>query len=257
MDCPCEENLIRMRLETFGDIASMEFDLAQRRLTILHSGEIDAIDRCLQSLHLGAVLLHTDTATEQTNTLPAEEDRSQRSLLIRVLTINAVFFLLEIIAGLLYRSMGLVADSLDMLADALVYGMALAVVGASVSYKKRIAFASGCIQVGLALLGIAEVARRFVGAELFPSPLAMIIMSAFALGANVWCLILLQRSRSNEAHIRASVIFSANDVIINSGVILSGIIVWLTESRLPDLLIGCIVFLIVMRGAWRILQLSR
>jgi Co/Zn/Cd efflux system component len=36
--------------------------------------------------------------------------------------------------------MGLVADSLDMLADAFVYGLSLFAVGAAVSRKKRVCF---------------------------------------------------------------------------------------------------------------------
>ena len=82
-------------------------------------------------------------------------------------------------------------------------------------------------------------------------------MSALALIANAYCLWLLEQSRSKDAHIQASVIFSANDVIINLGVIISGLAVWYFESRLPDLIVGAIVFLIVIRGAIRILKLSR
>lgn len=40
-----------------------------------------------------------------------------------VLGINAAFFIIEMTAGWIVNSMGLIADSLDMLADASVYGL--------------------------------------------------------------------------------------------------------------------------------------
>jgi len=66
---------------------------------------------------------------------------------------------------------------------------------------------------------------------------------------------LLQKSKSKEAHMKASMIFTSNDVIINVGVVLAGILVLLTNSKYPDLIIGSIIFLIVTRGAFRILRL--
>lgn len=153
--------------------------------------------------------------------------------------------------------MGLVADSLDMLADALVYGMSLMAVGAVIAKKKRVALISGYLQILLATLGLSEVIRRFLGFEIMPEFKTMIIISLLALLANSICLWLLQRTKSKDAHIRASVIFSANDVIINIGVIIAALFVWWLESNIPDLIIGIVVFLVVIRGAIRILKLAK
>ncbi len=185
------------------------------------------------------------------------EDKRQRKALWAVLAINAALFIIEITFGLLSRSIGLVADSLDMMADALVYGMSLAVVGATVTRKKRVALWSGLLQLLLAAIGIAEVIRRFIGAEMMPDFRAMIGISLLALAANSVCLWLLQRMKSGDPHIKASVIFSANDVIINLGVIVAGLLVWWLDSRIPDLIVGVIVFLIVLSGAIKMLKLSR
>ena len=153
--------------------------------------------------------------------------------------------------------MGLFADSLDMLADALVYGMSLMAVGAVVSRKKKVAHISGYLQILLALMGLMEVVRRFIGFETVPEFKTIIIVSLLALVANSFCLWLLQRSKSDDAHIRASVIFSSNDVIINVGVIVSGLFVWWLDSAIPDLIIGTLVFMLVLRGAARILKLAQ
>jgi Co/Zn/Cd efflux system component len=135
--------------------------------------------------------------------------------------------------------------------------MSLAVVGAAVARKKRVALWSGLLEFLPAILGLTEVIRRFIGTEMMPDFRAMIGISLLALAANSVCLWLLQRMKSNDAHIRASVIFSANDVIINLGVIVAGLLVWLLDSRLPDLIVGVIVFLIVLCGAVKMLRIGK
>ncbi len=107
------------------------------------------------------------------------------------------------------------------------------------------------------MLGFIEVVRRFIGLERVPDFLTMVIVSIFALIANVICLYLLQKSKSKEAHMQASMIFTSNDIIINSSVIVAGFLVNWLDSSYPDLIIGAVVFIIVARGAFKILQLSR
>lgn len=210
----------------------------------------------LESLNLGTHLLSEETIDDDVKT-DTEEDKTQRKILIQVLVINAVFFVLETVFGYIADSMGLVADGLDMLADALVYGMSLAVVGATVRRKKRVAMWCGIIQLTLAVIGLWEVLRRFLGMEEMPHYIVMISVSGAALIANALCLWLLQRSHSIDAHMKASVIFSANDVIINLGVIAAALMVHFIGSGIPDLVVGLIIFCIVISGALRILKLSK
>ena len=95
--------------------------------------------------------------------------------------------------------------------------------------KKKVARLSGYFQLSLALLGIIEVTRRFIGSETMPDYRIMIGVSILALIANAVCLYILQKSKSKEAHMKASMIFTSNDVIINAGVILAGVLVLLTH----------------------------
>jgi Co/Zn/Cd efflux system component len=181
----------------------------------------------------------------------------ERRLLWAVLLINFAFFLVEAVSGAITGSMGLVADSLDMLADAFVYGLSLLAVGAAVVRKKQVARLAGYLQLTLALFGFGEVLRRFIGGGSIPDPWTMILVSILALAANAISYRLLTRTQSNEAHVRASMIFTSNDMIINAGVIAAGVLVHLLQSRIPDLVIGGIVFVIVLRGARDILRLAR
>lgn len=257
MDCASEEHLIRMKLESYRFIKHLDFDIANRMLVVLHEGNTDLIQAGLVQLNLNSKLISSEAVEDSSELLLPEVHGQERSLLRQVLIINFFFFMVEIITGVISNSMGLVADSLDMLADALVYALALFVVGKELSHKLRIAKVSGCLQLVLALFGFAEVIRRFSGYGENPNFKTMIVISLFALVGNAISLYLLQKSKSKEAHIQASMIFTSTDVIVNIGVIIAGSLVYVTSSSFPDLVIGAIVFGLVMVGSIRILKLSK
>lgn len=252
MDCPSEENMIRMKLNGLP-ISKMEFDIAARSLAVYHEGEAHTIAKVLEELKLGSTLVGSEVFT---GSVTSTDESDQRHLLWTILIINASFFILESISGLIAQSMGLVADSLDMLADAIVYALSLYAVGKAAEKKKNVARISGYFQFALAIFGLVEVIRRFIGSEEAPSYSTMVIVSLLALLANSISLYLMHRSKNREAHMQASLIFTSNDVIVNVGVIIAGGLVYKSGSALPDLIIGAIVFLLVSRGAYRILKLS-
>lgn len=253
MDCPSEENLIRMKLDGISSIAHLDFDIPNRKLTVFHTEQLPEIEAAIQELNLGGKKLSTEVTDQES----FEDNTKQRALLWSVLAINFAFFIIEMTTGLISKSMGLVADSLDMLADSFVYGISLLAVGSTIARKKKIATLAGYFQIILAILGFSEVIRRFIGVEELPQFGTMIIVSIFALIANGTCIYLLQKSKSKEAHMQASMIFTSNDVIINAGVIIAGLLVHWLDSGMPDLIIGVIVFALVIQGAVRILKLGK
>src|SRR6516165_7964385 len=183
------------------------------------------------------------------------EDSSeiQRHVLVLLLVINATMYFLEMAAGVLAHSTALLADSLDMLADAAIYGIALYAVGKPHSAKRRAAFTSGNFQGILGLMVVGEVIRHFLyGSE--PVSLVMIVGGAAALAANVSCLWLLRKQRRGEVHIRASWIFTRTDALANLGTILGGGLVFATESALPDLIVGAAISLAVLYGSFEIIR---
>ena len=165
-------------------------------------------------------------------------------------------FLIEAVLGVIAQSTGLIADSLDMLADAAVYGISLYVVGKGITRQARAATLSGWLQIILGVGVLFDVVRRhFLGSE----PQSILIMSVGlgALVANITCLLLISKHRNGGVHMRASWIFSTNDVIVNIGVIVSGALVWMLGSRYPDLLVGAVIATVVVRGGLKILQEAR
>lgn len=255
MDCSAEEQLLRMKLEGITQIRQLSFDLPGRKLEVFHSDDVQPIAEAIHELNLSDTYICSEDTTEEL--FSTDNDGQERKLLWYVLLINGFFFVLEMATGFISHSMGLVADSLDMLADALVYGLSLWAVGGTVLRKKKIAKISGYFQFTLAVLGFIEVVRRFFGYGEMPEFSTMIYISLLALIGNAASLVILRRTKSDGAHIQASQIFTANDVVINIGVMIAGGLVYFTESRLPDLIIGTIVFAIVVRGAFSILKLAK
>jgi len=176
------------------------------------------------------------------------EDEAQKRILYWLLGINFSMFIIELSIGLLADSTALIADSMDMFADAIVYAIGIYAIGKSIIHKANAARISGYFQLCLGLIILLDIGRRAVyGSE--PVSALMMSMGAVALVANVICLAIIRKHKNGEVHMRASWIFSANDVIANLGVIFAGLLVSLLDSRLPDLLIGFIVACVVLRGA--------
>ena len=183
-------------------------------------------------------------------------DREQSRVLWQLLAINGVLFVVELVVGWWAQSTGLIADSIDMLADATIYAIGLYAVGKAAAHKARAALLSGYFQGGLALLILVDILRRMIfGSE--PVSLLMMGMGVLALIGNVICLLLINRHKDGEVHMRASWIFSKNDVVANVGVIVAGALVLWTGSRWPDLIIGLLIVGVVLRGAMQIIAEAR
>jgi len=253
MDCAAEEQLVRRALEDEEGVRQLSFDLAARTLTVRHEGAPGLLSAKLGPLGLGAALSETGPAPP----IPegeATRNASEARTLGVLLAINGVMFLVELVAAWLAESTGLLADSLDMLADATVYGVALYAVGRAAALKRRAARLMGWLQVILALGVLGEVVRRLLLGSAPEAPLMMGI-ALLALAANVVCLLLIARNRHYGIHMMAVFICSANDVIANAGVIAAAVLVGRTGSNVPDLAIGTIIGVVVLVGGVRILRL--
>jgi len=180
-------------------------------------------------------------------------DKEQARTLIILLVINGLMFFAEITVGILADSTALIADSLDMLADASVYAIGLYAVGKTLGVKAKAAHLSGIFQIMLGIGVLLDIIRRAVlGSE--PEPNFMLVVGLIALVANSICLMLIHKHREGEVHMRASWIFSKNDVIANVGIIISALLVMLLDSRWPDLIIGVLIVAVVVRGGLSIIK---
>ncbi len=181
------------------------------------------------------------------------KNKEESRILIILLSINATMFFIEITLGIISESTALIADSLDMLADAAVYGIGLYAVGKAAIVKIKAAYISGIFQVLLGIIVFIDIVRRTIlGSE--PESILMISVGILALIANLICLQLISKHKDGEVHMRASWVFSKNDVIANLGIIFAGILVYLFDSRFPDIIIGLVISIIVIRGGIHIIK---
>jgi cation diffusion facilitator family transporter len=176
----------------------------------------------------------------------------QRRVLIIVLAINAVMFFAEFGAGLVAGSSALMADATDMLGDALVYGVSLYALSRSDTWKAGAALFKGVLILILGLSILVNVALK-IGSGVPPSSTLMLMFGGAALVANLVCLSLLWRFRSEDVNMASTFECSRNDVISGVGVLVAAGAVALTSSPWPDILIGAAMAAIILRSAVRVL----
>jgi Co/Zn/Cd efflux system component len=87
---------------------------------------------------------------------------AQRQVLSIALGLNAAMFVVGLVAGLIAQSTGLIADSLDMFADAVAYGIALSAFKRGTAFKARAAMVSGGVLLTLGIGVLLDSVRRGV-----------------------------------------------------------------------------------------------
>lgn len=183
-------------------------------------------------------------------------DPKQRRVLWIALALNLAMAVIGSVGGWMAQSTGVIADALDMLSDALAYGIALAAIGKGVAFKSRAAMVSGTVLMILGLGVLVEVGRRALqGSE--PVGLAMIVLATLSLAVNLTVLRMLRPFRQGEVHLRATWIFTRADVIANLGVITAAVLVLMTGSSIPDLVIGTAIGCYVVKEAAEVLSEAR
>lgn len=178
---------------------------------------------------------------------------AERRTLQIALVLNALMFVVGTAAGLWAQSTGLMADALDMLADAAAYALSLLAVTRGAQFKRYSARWTSATLLFLSVGIFGDVVRRFAfGSE--PLGGAMIAFSLLSLAVNVTVLRMLSKYREGEVHLRASWICTRADVIANFGVLASGLVVLATGWRYADLFAGVGIATYVAKEAveiWR------
>jgi cation diffusion facilitator family transporter len=170
-----------------------------------------------------------------------------------VLAINALMFLVEGAAGLVAHSTALLADALDMLGDALVYGFSLFVLARSMRWQATAALVKGGFMLAFGLGVLGEAIYKMVNPVL-PSAEMMGVVGAIALAANAVCFALLYRHRGDNLNMSSTWLCSRNDLLANVGVLLAAGATYLVASRWPDIIVGCVIAALFLRSAYSVMQ---
>jgi cation diffusion facilitator family transporter len=177
----------------------------------------------------------------------------QSATLKAVLGVNAGMFVIEITAGLLAASTALLADSLDMLGDALVYGFSLYVVSRSDAWKAGSALIKGGVMGAFGLFVLGQALHKLIHPAV-PHFETVGLVGILAVTANSFCLALLWRHRREDINMRSVWLCSRNDVIGNVAVLCAASGVWLTGAQWPDLVVGLGIAVLFLRSAFHVVQ---
>lgn len=173
---------------------------------------------------------------------------SQGRVLRIALAINLTMFFIELVAGLTSHSNALLADSLDMLGDAIIYGFSLWVLHRGELWRNRAALAKGLVMTALGLSVVVNAVFKF-SAGVIPVAEAMGIVSFLALCANGTTFWILMKHRSDDLNMRSTWLCTRNDIIANIGVLIAGVLVGATQSNLPDLIVALVISAIILRSS--------
>lgn len=180
----------------------------------------------------------------------------QRRVLQIVLWINMVMFVVECGAGLLAESTALLADSVDMLGDAIVYGFSLYVVSRGSVWQARAALLKGMVMAAFGVGVLLEAALKVVRGSV-PAADLMGGIGLLALAANLGCLVLLRRRRADDINMRSAWVCSRNDVLANGGVLLAAAAVFVTGSPWPDIAVGLLIAAMFATSALGVVREAR
>jgi cation diffusion facilitator family transporter len=193
-----------------------------------------------------------DCCRNKANELALLREHQSRVMKI-VLVINAAMFVVEFSAGVIAHSTALMADSIDMLGDALVYALSLYVLGRGPKWEAGAALTKGVIILAFGA-GILLEAIHKTTVGITPTSSMMAIFGALALAANLACLRLLWPLRSQNVNMRSTFECSRNDVIANVGVLIAAAAVSFTGRGWPDIAVGLVVASLSLRSAIRVLR---
>lgn len=181
-------------------------------------------------------------------------NRAQRHALTIALGLNAMMFMVGIVAGWLAHSSGLVADALDMLADTTGYAVGLLAIARSARFKSWSTTLNGLLLLVLGAGVVIDAVRRLFEGH-HPIGWIMILTASVALLVNGSVLLfVLKPFRNREMFLRSFWLDTRADVVANFGVILSGLLVVLMRSPIPDLIVGIAIGDHVIKEAVEILR---
>lgn len=179
--------------------------------------------------------------------------RGQSATLKAVLSINAAMFVIELVAGLLAGSTALLADSLDMLGDALVYGFSLYVVARNDAWKAGSALLKGGIMGAFGFFTLGHAGYKLFNPQV-PQSGTIGLIGLLALGANSLCLFLLWHHRAEDVNMRSVWLCSRNDIVANVSVLAAAAGVRLTDTQWPDLLVGLGIAALFLHSALGVMR---
>jgi cobalt-zinc-cadmium efflux system protein len=187
--------------------------------------------------------------------IPAAPD----ARLIVSLALNLLITILQVVGGILANSLGLLSDAAHNLSDVVALGLSLwavrlgrrrATPRRTFAYKRAeilVAMFNSAVLIAISVYIIVEAIRRIFS----PQPVEGLLVVAFA-GAGLvinGVAALLLRSHGNDLNLRSAFLHLLGDAVTSLGVMLSGLIVYLSGWNYADPIVSILVSLWIGREA--------
>jgi len=197
---------------------------------------------------------------EHGHPIPAAPD----TRLIFSLALNLLITLLQVAGGILANSLGLLSDAAHNLSDVVALGLSLWAVRLgrrpadphrTFAYKRAeilVALFNSAVLVAISVFIIVEAVRRMLD----PHSVEGLLVAGFAAGGLVinGIAALLLRSHGDDLNLRSAFLHLVGDAATSLGVMISGLIVYLTGWSYADAIVSILVSLWIGREAFVIVR---
>ncbi|MBU0672517.1 MAG: cation diffusion facilitator family transporter [Candidatus Margulisbacteria bacterium] len=202
---------------------------------------------------------HSQASSETYNT--------NRTALTLALSITALMMVLEFVGGLVSGSLALLSDAGHMLTDTGALALALFALWFSRRpatpektygfYRIEIlsALLNGSLLIVIAGYIFFEAVQRFISPTEVRGSL-MLAVAAIGLVANLVGAFILSKGSKENLNVKAALWHILSDAFSSIGVIVAGLIIIFTGVTIVDPIIGFIIGLVILRGAWRVVKES-
>jgi len=243
--------LFGMIFTTGGLAISYQPDLPPGPTIILLAGAFYLISLILNRIKRKSLSINDCCSSLEKELTKVQDEK--RNILVWVLIINTSMFFIEAIYGWFAQSNALMADALDMLGDAAIFGFSLYVIRLNTIWQSRAGYIKGII---MAIFAIGVLTSAFYRSfnPIIPEVTTMGVVGFMALAANLICAVMLLGFRNTDINMRSAWLCSRNDVLANLGVLLAAAGVAWTNSPWPDLVVGISISALILKSAIEVMR---
>ncbi|WP_396022196.1 cation transporter [Celeribacter litoreus] len=254
MDCASCAAKVEKAARSAG-VANPVVSIATQILTLdipHNDARVEAVERAISDAGYHLNQLRPE-ASNETDDMPSHLTSGYKRALWIVIMLNLGYGMIEMIGGYLAGSQALKADALDFVGDGVITFLGVLAISWSLLWRARSALVQG---VFLAILGLGVLGNT-VWRIFQHQPVEAELMGAIALVAlavNVTAALVLVPHRAGDANVRAVWLFSRNDAIGNAVVVLAAILVGITKTSWPDLVVALAVAALFLHSSWVIIR---
>ncbi len=181
--------------------------------------------------------------------------------------LNAGFVVAEFAVGVVYNSMGLLADAGHNLGD--VGGLAISLAAFGLARKRRAVnytygFRKATVLASLAnamilLLAVGAIMLECVRKFMHPEPVGgwpIIITAGVGIVINALTMMLFNRGRHRDLNVKGAYLHMLADTLVSVGVVVAGGLILWTGWSVLDPIVGMVIGLVILASTWGLLRES-